>query len=152
MKNKVVFWGMIFAIFMIMACVTTPSPANGPDKPLSSVDNKSTKTIKYDGVYFMPYGGIAASYFRFYSGGVVINATSTGTPEKIKSWFDRGSENVGIGSYTIDGNKITFSINAEEGRVDYYGNITQNGFLVLNSHSNINENETKDLQYVFYKW
>jgi hypothetical protein len=148
---SVLFNLMIALVFVfIIGCVGAPT--SNADKSVQTVSNTENSTLlQYNGVYFMPYGGIAASYLRFYENGTVIDVTSTGTPEQIKSWFNSNNEDISIGNYEISGGKINFSVKSTVGSVDYKGDITKNG-LLLSSHSNINGNEAQNLRYLFYKW
>jgi hypothetical protein len=126
-------------------------------KSVQTVSNTENNTlIQYNGVYFRSSGGIIASYsyssyLRFYENGTVIEVSSTGTPEQIKSWFNSDNKNVSIGNYEINGGKINLSVKSTVGSVDYWGDITINE-LVLSSHSNINGNERQNLKYEFYTW
>ena len=67
------------------------------------------------------------------------------------SWFDINSEKVPDlgGSYELDGNTITATTTSETGSVDYWGKV-YDGYMILDSHSNINGNEREDIRYEFY--
>jgi hypothetical protein len=129
----VIVFGMI-----LFGCTSLPS-------------SSSTSYIKYNGVYFIPYaGGFSAIYLRFYENNNVIDVNSTGSPNQIKSWFNYENENVGKGSYIIEGNKISFTTISETVSVEYRGIITEGG-LVLDSYSS-NGNESKNQRFAFFEW
>jgi hypothetical protein len=119
----------------------------------SLLSSSPTSYIKYNGVYFIPYaGGFSVIYLRFYENGNVINVNSRGNPNQIKSWFNYETENENIskGTYTIEGNKISFTIISETVSVEYRGIITESG-LILDSYSS-NGNESKNRIFVFFEW
>jgi hypothetical protein len=149
--KKILFF--CFYVYVVLSsCTGIPMINTNELEQTSQNDENRISTIKYDGVYIMPYsGGYAISYFRFYENGNVIDVISTGRPEQIKSWFNYDNENVGKGTYIINGNRISITTEFEGGKIDYNGIITLNG-LRLNSYSHINGNESKDLIFVFKKW
>jgi hypothetical protein len=137
---------------LFLSCISTPESISDEhgETQQSKKSGASFPIINYGGVYFVPYGGIAANYIRFFEDGTVINATVMGTPDKIKSWFNKDSENVSIGTFDIDDDHISFIVESPEATVSYSGKIIDNG-LLLNSLGS-NGHETKDIIYVFYKW
>jgi hypothetical protein len=151
--KKILFY--CFYVYAVLTSCTSISMINTNELEQTSQNNgNEIATIKYDGVYIMPYSGDdAISYFCFYENGNVINMTSTGRPEQIKSWFNYDNENVGIGkgTYIINGNRISITIEREKGNIDYNGIITLNG-LLLDVYSYITGNESRDLTYVFKNW
>jgi hypothetical protein len=107
----------IFVIFNISSCKTEPS-------------------VKVDGVYQHKEGG-NAYYLRFFPDGEVISVTSTGTPKEIAKWFNKSSDAVSKGQYTISGPHIKFSSADADGTVDYEGEI-KGDELLLKTYSHIN--------------
>jgi hypothetical protein len=118
---------ILFAIFG--GCSSTPS----------AIKNY---TVKYDGIYFQDLGDGEGDAIRFFENGIVVKqglGLLEGDPSDIvmelQSWFNREFESRGV--YTIKGKQISFSINSENGIVDYAGIIMDNE-LLLNSYSHIN--------------
>jgi hypothetical protein len=74
-------------------------------------------------------------YLRFYPVGTVIGATTSGSPNDLKRWFNRPYRN--SGTYLFVGNNIKFSLSSPQGTVDYEGSIARQ-VLTLNVHSHIN--------------
>ena len=115
--------------------------------------------LKFNGIYFydVDRNGLGLNAFRFFEDGKVIkvglnlkkkykNLSNLAT--YIQTWFNR--EYVNNGEYSIQGNKITFTINFEHGMVtDYEGNIVDKK-LLLKWHENINANyKIMEEEYVF---
>jgi hypothetical protein len=142
------------AVIVLASCGSLPgtldSISSGSGIDTGSSSNTGGISVRYDGVYFVPYGGMASMYLRFYADGIVIDVTAMAKPNEIKSWFNKNSENVGNGLYTIENDKINFTVNTDKVIVEYTGEIIKDG-LILDSRSN-NGNERKNIRYVFYKW
>jgi hypothetical protein len=114
-------------------------------------NQETEKNIKYDGVYLLFVGGgYATSYFRFYENGIVISVISTGRPEQIKAWFNYENEDLGKGTYIIDGIDISFTIYSDDVIIEYCGAITENGMILDEKSSN--GYEESGLKYIFYRW
>jgi uncharacterized protein (TIGR02996 family) len=74
------------------------------------------------GVYQSQSLGLGWEYLRFYSDGTVLSVISTGTPEEIRRWFARESlPRLGLarGSYTLSGDRLSFSANDREAPSPY---------------------------------
>jgi hypothetical protein len=87
-------------------------------------------------------GGSYSSYLRFYSDGVVIQVSSTGTPTEIQSWFNEPYEQ--SGKYSVSGSSIKFSIVSSKGTVDYDG-LIRGSSLVLSRFSHINNSSASEI-------
>jgi hypothetical protein len=118
-----------------------------------SNENKNAETdslLRLDGIYQSDLqtneatADKSTSYLRFYSDSTVINVSSSGTPQQIKSWFVKGHENVSQSTYHITGNHLTFAVD----NVLYDGEIVSRDKLQLHTHSNSN-NHNADVTYVF---
>jgi hypothetical protein len=98
-------------------------------------------TVRLDGVYQshrISHGGLDYWYYlRFYSDGTVIKVSSTGQPNQIIPWFNKGESNVSVGRYTISGSSISFSTLSKDGVVDDDGEISADA-LIVHSYSHIN--------------
>lgn len=114
--------------------------------------------LKFDGLYrtdiFLPdnYGEIPYfSYLKFYKNGEVIGASSTSdSSEKVSEWLklgEGGSKNLSVGKYKIKENKISFTLEYENGRVDYEG-IIQDNRIIFDTFSHItNFSENNKIYY-----
>jgi len=118
----------------------------------NSNENKNggtTSLLQVDGIYHSELqtneatGDKSTSYLRFYSDSSVINVSSSGTSEQIKSWFVKGHENVSQSSYHLAGNHLSFDIDG----VSYDGEIISKDKLQLHTKSNSNDHEA-DVTYV----
>jgi hypothetical protein len=76
-------------------------------------------------------------YLRFYEDGTVLAVISEGTPVEIARWFNRQHYSSDKGTYSLDGNHITFSATSAEGTVDYDGTVVEGGKLKLKKYSHI---------------
>jgi len=92
---------------------------------------------------------INGSYYhhlKFYEDCAVIGVSSTGTSQRIGSWFNRDYENLSRGRYTASAGKITFTLTSfsvnDEIRVDYEGSF-HTDTLTLASHSHFNGNRVE---------
>lgn len=118
----------------------------------NSNENKNGGTasvLQVDGIYQSGVqtneatGDKSTNYLRFYSDSSVINVSSSGTAEQIKSWFVKGHENVSQSTYHIEGNHLSFNIDG----VLYDGEILSRDKLQLHTKSNSNDHEA-DVTYV----
>jgi hypothetical protein len=93
--------------------------------------------IRFDGFYQSDRQDDYWRYLRFYDNGTVISASvvSDNLP-KIANWFD-GHNN--RGSFTLSGRELSFSVESQEGVVDYIGDV-RGTKMILRSHSHINGN------------
>jgi hypothetical protein len=134
----------------IIPCIILFAIFGGCSSPPSAIKNY---TVKYDGIYFQDMGKGDGTAIRFFEDGIVIEQ-GLGLLEgdlsdivmEIQSWFNREFEARGV--YTIKGNKISFSINSENGIVDYAG-IIMDYKLLLNSYSHINGYKSKNDLFKF---
>ena len=94
--------------------------------------------------------------FRFFEDGTVICYTqgSGFARDGVFPSFSKLEKNANLpydpdDTYVIEGDHITLSDTFENGSVDYEGTIKADR-LTLNSHSNVNGNERKNADYIFY--
>ena len=88
-------------------------------------------------------------YLKFFEDGRVIAANVSGKYDStVKEWFDSTFTD-NQGTYSVTGNKITFFVEAAEGRVEYQGYITKvdsrgkADVMELEMHSLINGKKQK---------
>ncbi len=75
-------------------------------------------------------------FLRFYPDSTVIGVSSTGTATEIGGWFTREDETLASGTYSIDGDEITFTLQHPDSNVDYDGVVEERGrVLQLVSYS-----------------
>jgi hypothetical protein len=131
---------LIFLLFMVFSCTTTGNSNNS---------GENTR-LRFDGIYFYEADEYT-NYLRFSQEGDVISLTSRGKYNKniVTNWsFEYYSD--AIGKYQVNNGNIIFTISSD-GNIDYFGIVTNNA-LILNSQSNINNHEEKDITYQFRKW
>ena len=111
--------------------------------------------LRYDGLYACDYGNYSYM-FRFFEDGTVICYTqgSGFARDGVFPSFSKLEKNANLpydpdDTYVIEGDHITLSDTFENGSVDYEGTIKADR-LTLNSHSNVNGNERKNADYIFY--
>jgi hypothetical protein len=109
-------------------------------EPLS----QGVRELRYSGLYQSKGTGSKergySHFVRFFEDGIVITATSSGTPQDLARWFTKEftkSKYGQSGRFFIDGSLLRFSSFSREGSVDYEGEILADG-LILRSHSHIN--------------
>ena len=113
-----------------------------------------TFPLHFDGMYKSAVqtnqntGDQSTNYLRFYEDGTVINVSSSGTPEQIKSWFVKGHENVLQTSYQVAGDGLKFHFKTTTGDLDYNGRILSIESLQLHVKSASNNLED-DAAYSF---
>ena len=135
------FVGLFMALFIFSGCSTLlvqPHVSLRYDGLYCGTEKESDKGVAY------------WSYLRFYPDGIVIEATTEGTPEEIRAWFSREHPSVSLGKVAIRGSHVSFSAVSVDGTVDYSGEI-EGDQLKLDSYSHINQYRQKDV-YVFIKW
>ena len=89
------------------------------------------------------------SYLRFYQDGAVVAASSSGTPDQVGKWLAKGHQGASEGTYTVNGEQITFTTGTGDGAVDYSGKIAGDQ-LMLDSLAHSNQNKAS-LTYKFVK-
>ena len=105
--------------------------------------------LKFDGIYFYCTDSVDVSYdaMRFFDDGNVVYVglhlgkaykNMSDLAKTIEPWFNR--EYVNSGKYSIQENKITFTINFERGMVIDYEGIVFDKKLLLKWQENINAN------------
>ena len=111
--------------------------------------------LRYDGLYACDYGNYSYM-FRFFEDGTVICYTqgSGFARDGVFPSYSKLEKNANLpydpdDTYVIEGDHITLSDTFENGSVDYEGTIKADR-LTLNSHSNVNGNERKNADYIFY--
>ena len=117
--------------------------------------------LNFDGIYFYDTSdsrGLSVDAMRFFEDGKVVYAginltkkykNMSNLAEYIKTWFNR--EYVNNGMYSIQENKITFTMNFERGMIiDYEGTIFDKK-LLLRWQENVNANyKIMEDEYFFY--
>jgi hypothetical protein len=100
-----------------------------------------TKRIRFEGTEY-------TAYLRFYSDGMVINVSATGSAAQVARWFTRENKAVQKGYYSVSGPTLRFSATSKEGTVDYEGNM-EDQKLVLRSHSHVNDHrDVEEFEFV----
>ncbi len=92
--------------------------------------------IRFDGLYQAEQDDYY-TYLRFFGDGTVITANSSGQPEEVVGWFQKGHPFVSTGVYTINGDEISFSAAGAGITNEYNGQLTDQ-ILSLRSYSQIN--------------
>lgn len=125
-------------IILLNLCVTaqtTPrkaKPATPKKKPVAAevapAPPPPPPPLRFDGLYQnkLPSGSLA--YYRFYEDGTVVDVLTSGPPEEVARWLNKGSN--AIGRYTRDGSKLTFFIEAPWGRSDLVATIEEDKLVV----------------------
>ena len=112
---------------------------------------EKSKLLRFDGIYQCEEnndGEPYSYYIRFYKDDTVITETFSGSPSEIIDIFNRESDDVSIGKYYLQGNKIKFTSTNKEGAVDYKGTIYKNK-LVLEWFSHINSaSSTEEYKFI----
>jgi len=99
-----------------------------------------SKTLALSGTSYASY----TKYLRFYSDGLVIAVSSTGSAEQIAHWFTREEcKKCSKGYYSLSGLHIRFSAMSREGEIEYDGELLADS-LILRSYSHINRH--RDVQ------
>jgi hypothetical protein len=128
-----------FFVVILISCTT--------QKETTKEDNTQ---LRFDGIYYREFFS-HTEYYRFFNTGKVITVLVVGKFDKaILRWFNE-DWNDSTGFYSLDNNKVTFSINLEKGSIDYNGIITSFG-LILNSHSNITGHGEENKIILFKKF
>ncbi len=111
-------------------------------------DADTKESLRFDGVYqCRDEGGNCWQYLRFFSDGVVVGVSSTGTAPQVIRWLNKTYEN--HGSYQITGDQITFELTSTEGKVSYSGKILSRESLALDTVSHINGHSSHGKVYSF---
>ncbi len=108
--------------------------------------------INFDGLYHTLSDTLNPFrfYLRFYADGTVIGYTTAGNPERLIQWFSKDHKAPSKGKYALKDTIISFSLNSEEGEVQYEGSILPDSRLWLNVKSLINKYTGKE-EYFFWK-
>lgn len=103
----------LFAILIFIAgCTTTDSD--------TVTSNQNWKEyLQTDGIYFAPYGQIAAMYIRVYEDGSVISATMMEGPDKVLETFDKDSTTSHGYITKVKNGMVEFFTESPEAKVDY---------------------------------
>jgi hypothetical protein len=100
----------------------------------------ASPTVRLDGLYqskrLSSQGTDYTKYLRFYSDGLVIDVSSTGSAAEVARWFTREKVD-SSGHYSLSGPTLHFSATSSVGTVDYEGEIVEEK-LMLRLHSHIN--------------
>ena len=134
---------------------SAPAPSTAP-----STAPEPASLLRSDGLYCYindwNNDGLTNNYcMRFYDDGTLIfcsmeqsNPNSNYFPQS--DWFDKETDYKDlVSTYELDGDYIEFYTANPAGTVDYWGTVKEDR-LVLDSHSNINGNETQGREYVFF--
>jgi hypothetical protein len=71
-----------------------------------------------------------ATYLRFYAHGTALSVSSTGNPDQIIRWFNRGPKAPESGHYTVRGNRVRFTTFGVESSRDCSGTV-QDATIIL---------------------
>jgi hypothetical protein len=103
--------------------------------------------IRFDGVYQSSSENKIRKFFRFYSDGTVIEATTEAEVNELRRWFRKEKfihDYHSIGTYEVKGEKIYFSTKASGyGVVVYEVTLSSESEINLKSKSLINGNESE---------
>lgn len=77
-------------------------------------------------------------YLRFFEDGMVVGTSSIGSPREVAPWLR--SDHKISGEYFIEGRRITFSLNGQDGSVSYEGVVYPDG-LALSAEGEAGERE-----------
>jgi hypothetical protein len=137
--NKISF--LLIFVFIIAGCSTNKE----------SINSSENKQPDFNGIYYYETEGYT-TYLRFYPDGNVISLTSIGkyNNDVLINWSIEYYSDA-IGKYQIHNGNITFEIITAGGSIEYSGSV-KNEYLILNSHSNINNHEEKNIRYKFHKF
>lgn len=113
-----------------------------------SEDCENGVFLMFDGLYQCDCQNYS-SFLRFFSNGLVVQVSSTGSPKQVYKWLTQNFES--RGTYTVSGGQISFDIVSTNGRLSYSGTIINSTILQLDSHSYINGYKASNLQYHFCK-
>jgi hypothetical protein len=121
---------------------------------LISLFVEAQKEMSYDGYYVSIPDSNSMSmfkyYLRFYPDGTVIGVTTAGKPANLIPWFKKENKTPYKGKYMLTDSTIKFSMESDQGEVNYDGKLTAENKLVLIVKSLINKYEAKE-QYGFMK-
>lgn len=104
-------------------------------------NDSASSPVRFDGIYKSDLrtnkanGDQSISYLKFYNDGTVITVSSSGTPEQISKWFEKGHEGVSDGRYTVQQNDISFTSTGNGISVEYSGKIANKELLQLHLKS-----------------
>jgi len=138
---------------------SAPAPSTAPSTAPTTAPEPAS-LLRSDGLYCYindwNNDGLTNNYcMRFYDDGTLIfcsmeqsNPNSNYFPQS--DWFDKETDYKDlVSTYELDGDYIEFYTANPAGTVDYWGTVKEDR-LVLDSHSNINGNETQGREYVFF--
>lgn len=126
-------------------------PSKGADKSvqMTAVNEAVSpedlrKFLKFNGVYRTEkINNSFWHYIRFYEDGTVITVNSSGTPDEIKSWFNKEnitSDELPHGKYQVVGDKLIFSSVSKERTINYKGKIQESKlYLDIFSETNVRQ-------------
>ncbi|MBC7889100.1 MAG: hypothetical protein H7Z13_14590 [Ferruginibacter sp.] len=89
-------------------------------------------------------------YLRFYPDGAVIGYSTAGNPNNLIPWFKKDHKAPSKGNYVLKDSTISFSLQAEEGKILYEGSVYPGNRLFFTVKSLINKYEGKE-EYFFMK-
>ncbi len=99
-----------------------------------SSDGPASVGLRFDGLYQCNHDSYFG-YLRFYPDGIVLQASSTGTPEQVAVWLKPGSTVAAQGSWGLAGSAIQFVTKVPTGgTVEYQGEVGDDQ-LALQVHS-----------------
>ncbi len=134
------FYLAVVAMFLGAGCQTAPGTT-------------AVSPLRYDGLYRSTIADHAGDvtywhYVRFYPDGDVIYGSTSAAPEAVSKWFARTLPGMPRGKVKLNGSRISFSVKAREGTVDYSGEI-RGDMLHLDSYSHINgDRASEDYQFI----
>jgi len=136
----------------------TDEPTEAPTEEPTEAPAPSL-TVLTDGIYCCFYedssiGSLCNRVMRFYSDGTMISDTivqdSTTTKKFPTSSFNYSNAHI-KGTWTLAGDQISFTTTSSTGTVDYWGDF-YGDYMILDSHSNINDHRTSGRRYDFYSF
>lgn len=114
--------------------------------PLKFISAQNSHIIRFDGIYQAKHDDYS-SYLRFYENNIAQGYISVDSPEIAARSLNLKNEISSKGEFSIQDSTILFSLESEDGVVDYKGSIKREK-LLLNAHSHIN-NYRGFKEYVF---
>jgi hypothetical protein len=90
--------------------------------------------VRTDGVYYDMVGGTPADptylYFRFYKDASALTAYSSGKPSQLAAWFNKSSDDVREGKWTLEGDSLVVKIGTETSYTSYTGTLTADAWMM----------------------
>lgn len=164
-KNWIVLLALAAAPLLLGSANPRPKPVEKvPEKDVAEVarqtegkgerqvEEKQAETadaeaVRFDGVYQTEQADYF-SYLRLYPDGTAITLSTREPPEALNHWFNRNCVGLPRGTYTIQSERIDFTVQAKRGSVEYVGKLVGNDRIDFHVRSLMNGSES-DLSYRF---